>query len=55
MSGLPPHKRPVNMVLQHYALFPHMTVWKNVAFGLEMQGISGIELARRVGDVRILR
>ncbi|WNM63713.1 ABC transporter ATP-binding protein [Candidatus Nitrospira neomarina] len=34
----PPHKRPVNMVFQHYALFPHLSVFENVAFGLHMKG-----------------
>ena len=38
MEGLPPFKRPVNTVFQSYALFPHMTVAENIAFGLEMQG-----------------
>jgi spermidine/putrescine transport system ATP-binding protein len=38
MEGLPPFRRPVNTVFQSYALFPHMTVAQNVAFGLEMQG-----------------
>ena len=36
---LPPYQRPVNTVFQHYALFPHMTVYQNVAFGLEMQKV----------------
>ncbi|MCJ1883373.1 ABC transporter ATP-binding protein [Pseudomonas sp. LA21] len=40
MEGLPPFKRPVNTVFQSYALFPHMTVAENIAFGLEMQGKS---------------
>ncbi|WP_152227117.1 ABC transporter ATP-binding protein [Pseudomonas sp. SCB32] len=38
MEGLPPFRRPVNTVFQSYALFPHMTVAENIAFGLEMQG-----------------
>jgi len=38
MQGLPPFRRPVNTVFQSYALFPHMTVAQNIAFGLEMQG-----------------
>jgi putative spermidine/putrescine transport system ATP-binding protein len=39
MAGVPPHKRPVNMVFQHYALFPHLTVESNVAFGLRYQDV----------------
>jgi energy-coupling factor transporter ATP-binding protein EcfA2 len=38
ISGVPPYKRPVNMMFQSYALFPHMTVEKNIAFGLEQDG-----------------
>ena len=44
----PPHIRPVNMVFQEYALFPHMTVFDNVAFGLKMQGKSKIEIKQSV-------
>jgi spermidine/putrescine transport system ATP-binding protein len=44
---LPPYKRPVNTVFQHYALFPHMTVFQNVAFGLEMQRIPKDQLRRK--------
>ena len=51
MKGLPPHQRPVNTVFQDYALFPHMTVWSNVAFGLRMQGVTRAEVVKRVGDV----
>ncbi|MCP3938761.1 MAG: ATP-binding cassette domain-containing protein, partial [Actinomycetia bacterium] len=39
VGTLPPNKRPVNTVFQNYALFPHMTVLQNVAFGLKMQGV----------------
>src|SRR4051794_39407921 len=46
----PPHKRPVNTVFQTYALFPFMTVWENVAFGLKYQKASREEATRRVGD-----
>ncbi len=46
----PPFLRPVNTVFQSYALFQHMTVFQNVAFGLEMEHIPGEEIKRRVGD-----
>jgi spermidine/putrescine transport system ATP-binding protein len=51
MVGLPPYRRPVNTVFQHYALFPHLTVAGNVAFGLESQGRPRGEIAERVGRV----
>ena len=47
---LPPFQRNVNTVFQSYALFPHMTVAQNVAFGLEMKGVKGDEVKRRVGE-----
>jgi spermidine/putrescine transport system ATP-binding protein len=47
----PPNKRPVNTVFQSYALFPHMTVAQNIAFGLEMQDVSRKEISQRVADV----
>lgn len=47
----PPHKRPVNTVFQSYALFPHMTVAANVAFGLEMQGVARGEIQSRVAEM----
>ncbi len=47
---LPAHRRPVNTVFQNYALFPHMSVYQNVAFGLEMQGISKQETNQRVEE-----
>jgi putrescine transport system ATP-binding protein len=51
MTGIPPYERPVNMMFQSYALFPHMTVEKNVAFGLEQEGIPREEIRRRVGEM----
>jgi spermidine/putrescine transport system ATP-binding protein len=47
----PPNKRPVNTVFQSYALFPHMTIEQNIAFGLEMQDLPKDEISRRVGEV----
>ncbi len=48
VNTVPPYARPVNMVFQNYALFPHMTVFQNVAFGLEMERLPKAEIARRV-------
>jgi spermidine/putrescine transport system ATP-binding protein len=50
VAGIPAHRRPVNTVFQSYALFPHMTVAQNVAFGLEMQKVPGAEIKRRVAE-----
>ncbi len=50
VAGLPPHRRPVNTVFQHYALFPHRTVFGNVAFGLELQGLPQAEISARVAE-----
>src|SRR5262245_22968215 len=52
MAGIPPYQRPVNMMFQSYALFPHMTVEKNIAFGLEQEkGLSRADIATRVTDM----
>ena len=52
----PPNRRPVNIVFQSYALFPHMSVAKNVAFGLERQGLRGKAVDARVADMlRLVR
>ncbi len=48
MQDLPPFRRPVNTVFQSYALFPHMTVAQNIAFGLEMRGLSKAEISETV-------
>jgi len=50
VAGDPPHRRPVNTVFQTYALFPFMTVWDNVAFGLRYQKCSREDTKRRVGE-----
>jgi spermidine/putrescine transport system ATP-binding protein len=50
----PPHERPVNMVFQHYALFPHMSVFDNVAFGLRMRGDRHSTIHRAVGHMLAL-
>ena len=51
MQGLAANERPINTVFQQYALFPHMTVWNNVAFGLNMKGIASLEKNARVEEV----
>ncbi|TCU28048.1 putrescine transport system ATP-binding protein [Rhizobium azibense] len=48
LAGTPPHRRPVNMMFQSYALFPHMTVEKNIAFGLRQDGMPKDEIIERV-------
>ncbi len=51
MTGIPPYERPANMMFQSYALFPHMTVAKNVAFGLEQERLARAEITQRVGEI----
>jgi spermidine/putrescine ABC transporter ATP-binding subunit len=51
VTGIPPNKRDVNMVFQSYALFPHMTVFENVAFGLRRKKAAKEEISRRVGEM----
>ncbi|ANM02907.1 prutescine ABC transporter ATP-binding protein PotG [Rhizobium phaseoli] len=51
LAGTPPYKRPVNMMFQSYALFPHMTVEKNIAFGLKQDGMPKDEMAERVSQM----
>jgi putative spermidine/putrescine transport system ATP-binding protein len=51
ITDLPPEKRDIGMVFQNYALFPHMTVVQNLAFGLEMRGIGKADCKRRIDEV----
>jgi iron(III) transport system ATP-binding protein len=51
INSLPPHKREMSMVFQSYALFPHLTVFENVAYGLNVQRLSKKTIAERVGRV----
>ena len=51
VTALPPYERPVNMMFQSYALFPHMSVEQNVAFGLRQDGIPGAEIRQRVAEM----
>jgi ABC-type Fe3+/spermidine/putrescine transport system ATPase subunit len=54
LSGLPPHRRPVNTMFQSYALFPHMSVAANIGFGLRQRGVSRDETRRRVDEMLAL-
>jgi putrescine transport system ATP-binding protein len=51
MTGVPPYERPVNMMFQSYALFPHMNVEQNVAFGLKQDGVPRAEITERVATM----
>src|SRR5262245_12599590 len=51
VTGIPPNRRDVNMVFQSYALFPHMNVFENVAFGLRRRGVAKDEITRQVGEM----
>ncbi len=51
VAGLPPYERPINMMFQSYALFPHLDIWENVAFGLKREGLPRDEIKQRVGEM----
>ena len=51
VTAAPPHRRPVNMMFQSYALFPHMSVAKNIAYGLVQEGLGRAEIDARVADM----
>jgi putative spermidine/putrescine transport system ATP-binding protein len=50
VSAMPPHRRGIGMVFQHYALFPHMTVAQNIAYPLRQRGVAAAERERRVAE-----
>src|SRR5271170_6173335 len=54
LASVPPYRRPVNMMFQSYALFPHLSVAANVAFGLKQEGLPRREIAGRVADMLAL-
>jgi putrescine transport system ATP-binding protein len=54
LAPVPPYRRPVNMMFQSYALFPHLSVEANVAFGLKRDGLGRREIATRVADMLAL-
>ncbi len=51
VAKLPPYERPINMMFQSYALFPHLDIWENVAFGLKREGCPKAEIRQRVGEM----
>jgi putrescine transport system ATP-binding protein len=51
LAGVPPYRRPVNMMFQSYALFPHMTVEGNIAFGLKQDGLPKAQIEERVAEM----
>jgi putrescine transport system ATP-binding protein len=54
VAPVPPHRRPVNMMFQSYALFPHLNVEANIGFGLKQEGLPKVEIAARVADMLAL-
>lgn len=54
IGPIPPNKRAVNMMFQSYALFPHLTVWDNIAFGLRRDGMPKLEIEARVDEMLVL-
>jgi putrescine transport system ATP-binding protein len=54
LAPVPPYRRPINMMFQSYALFPHLTVAGNVAFGLKQEGLPKLEIAARVAEMLAL-
>jgi putrescine transport system ATP-binding protein len=51
VANFPPYDRPMNMMFQSYALFPHLDIWENIAFGLKREGLPKAEIQQRVGEM----
>ncbi len=51
VANLAPYERPFNMMFQSYALFPHLDIWENVAFGLKREGLPSADIKQRVGEM----
>src|SRR5919204_437889 len=51
LAGMPPYRRPTNMMFQNYALFPHLTVEQNIAFGLRQEGMPRQQIEARVSEM----
>ena len=51
VAKMPPYDRPVNMMFQSYALFPHLSIWENVAFGLKREGLPAADVKRRTDEM----
>ena len=51
IAAMPPYERPINMMFQSYALFPHLSVWDNIAFGLKREGMPKAQMTERVNDM----
>ena len=51
VANMPPYERPVNMMFQSYALFPHLNIWENVAFGLKREGLPKAEIQQRTDEM----
>ncbi len=51
VASMPPYERPINMMFQSYALFPHLDIWENVAFGLKREGLPRAQIKQRVGEM----
>jgi putrescine transport system ATP-binding protein len=54
IASFPPYERPINMMFQSYALFPHLTVWDNIAFGLKREGMPKAQVKLRVDEMLAL-